>query len=411
VRWVREDAASGQARQAQVSGRSWLASPVTVLVLSGLLLVLIAVDAPLARLAHQSINASGGSLPVWLAGTVGALGFVLAWRRPCNPLGWMFLVAAVLSALSEDASFYTVADYRLHHGGLPLGWVAVLAQPGWAPTIVLFGLAVLLFPDGALPSPRWRPVLWVYLAVAGLWMASAEAVSVGAVAGHHVRVDPSGNLLELDSTTGPYGWFGVVEDVFFPVLAACWLASLAAQAASYRRSSGERRQQLKWLLTGGVVGGIGLVLGLSGLGDLVGTALGLALPASMGVAIFKYRLYDIDRIISRTLAYAIVTGLLVGVYAGLVLLATQVLRFHSTVAVAAATLAAAALFNPVRRRVQRVVDRRFNRARYDADQMVAAFAARLKGAVDLDSVRDDLAGVVQQTLEPAHLSVWVSRRT
>jgi len=134
-------------------------------------------------------------------------------------------------------------------------------------------------------------------------------------------------------------------------------------------------------------------------------------PASMGVAIFKYRLYEIDRIISRTLAYAIVTGLLVGVYAGLVLLATRILSFHSTVAVAAATLAAAALFNPLRRRVQLRVDRRFNRARYDADQMVAAFAARLNDAVDLDSVRDDLAGVVQQALEPAHLSVWVSRRT
>ena len=411
MRWVREGAAAWQARQRQVTGRSWLTSPVSVLVLSGLLLVLIAVDAPLARLAHQSINASSGSSPVWYTGAVGVLGFVLAWRRPRNPLGWMFLAVAVFLTLSEDASFYSVADYRLHHGELPLGWVAVLAQPGWAPALALGGLAVLLFPDGALPSPRWRPVLWVYLAMAGLWMAGAEGVSVGAVAGHDVRVDPGGNLLGLGSTTGPYGWFGVVEDVFFPVLAACWLAALAAQAASYHRSSGERRQQLKWLLTGGVVGGIGLGLSLTGLSDLAGTVLGLAIPASMGVAIFKYRLYDIDRIISRTLAYAIVTGLLVGVYAGLVLLATQVLKFHSTVAVAAATLAAAALFNPVRRRVQRVVDRRFNRARYDADQMVAAFAARLKDAMDLDSVRDDLAGVVQQALEPAHLSVWVSRHT
>jgi hypothetical protein len=125
----------------------------------------------------------------------------------------------------------------------------------------------------------------------------------------------------------------------------------------------------------------------------------------------RYRLYDIDRIISRTLAYAIVTGLLVGVYAGLVLLATQVLgHHHSSVAVAAATLAAAALFNPVRRRVQHAVDRRFNRARYDADQTVTAFSARLKDAVDLDSVRDDLASTVHLALEPAHLSLWVSHR-
>ena len=141
--------------------------------------------------------------------------------------------------------------------------------------------------------------------------------------------------------------------------------------------------------------------------DLI-NGLGLAaLPVSIGVAILRYRLYEIDRIISRTLAYAIVTGLLVGLYAGLVLLATRVFSFHSSVAVAASTLAAAALFNPLRRRVQRLVDRRFNRANYDADQTVAVFAARLKDAVDLDSVRDDLAGAVQKALEPAHMSVWI----
>jgi hypothetical protein len=135
-----------------------------------------------------------------------------------------------------------------------------------------------------------------------------------------------------------------------------------------------------------------------------------ALPTGMGVAILKYRLYEIDRIISRTVSYAIVTGLLAGLYAGLVLLATQVFRVHTPAAVAASTLAAAALFNPVRRRVQRMVDRRFNRARYDADKTVAAFASRLKDAVDLDSVRADLASVVTKALEPAHVSVWISHR-
>ncbi len=128
---------------------------------------------------------------------------------------------------------------------------------------------------------------------------------------------------------------------------------------------------------------------------------------SIGVAILKYRLYDIDRIISRTLAYALVTGLLVGVYAGLVLLATQVLGFASTWAVAASTLAAAALFTPVRRRVQRIVDRRFNRARYDADTLVAAFSDRLKDAVDLAAVQADLVSVTHQALEPAHVAVWL----
>ena len=134
------------------------------------------------------------------------------------------------------------------------------------------------------------------------------------------------------------------------------------------------------------------------------------LPVTIGVGILKYHLYDIDRIISRTLAYAVVTGLLVGVYAGVVLLATQVVSITTPVAVAGATLAAAALFSPLRSRVQRAVDRRFNRARYDADRTVAAFASQLQDAVDLDSVRDDLATVVQKALEPAHVSVWLSER-
>jgi hypothetical protein len=133
----------------------------------------------------------------------------------------------------------------------------------------------------------------------------------------------------------------------------------------------------------------------------------LTMPVAVAVAVLRYRLYDIDRIISRTLAYAIVTGLLVGVYAGLVLLITQVFGFHTTVAVAASTLAAAALFNPLRHWVQLRVDRRFNRSRYNADQMVAAFAARLQDTVDLESVRDELAGVVHRALEPAHMSVWI----
>ena len=174
---------------------------------------------------------------------------------------------------------------------------------------------------------------------------------------------------------------------------------------------GERRLQLKWLATGAAVTLVVVVASLgfsstSVVGEILGIGLA-ALPVGIGVGILKYRLYEIDRIISRTLAYAIVTSLLVGVYAGLVLLATQVLRFHSSVAVAVSTLAAAVLFSPLRRRVQHAVDRRFNRARYDADQTVTAFAARLKDAVDLDSVRDDLAAVVENALEPAHVSVWI----
>jgi hypothetical protein len=189
------------------------------------------------------------------------------------------------------------------------------------------------------------------------------------------------------------------------------LSFVAHQVLSWRRATGQRRQQLKWLATGAAVtlAVIAVSLGTSStsvVGEILGIGLA-ALPVGIGVGILKYRLYEIDRFISRTLAYAIVTGVLVGVYAGLVLLATQVLGFHSSVAVAVSTLAVAALFNPLRHRVQRTVDRRFNRARYDADQTVAAFAGQLKDAVDLDSVRSDLAVIVENALEPAHVSVWI----
>jgi hypothetical protein len=378
-------------------------------------LVLTIADVPLARLAHQSLAASSGSVPVWISAPFAVVGFVVAWRKPGNPLGWIMLGVAVFLVLSEDASFYTVADYRLRHGGLPLGWVALLAQPGWAPGIVLFGLVVLLFPDGRPPSPRLRWMVWVYAAVAIMWIAAAVTITVGAIIGHHTQVDSGGNLLLLDNSAGSPAWWVELSNVFFVLGAAGWLVSLAAQVLSYRRSSGVRRQQLKWLMAGSAVAlaGITPILlnssGTSAAGPIVLVGF-LALPLSIGVGVLRYRLFDIDRIVSRTLAYAIVTGLLVGVYAGIVLLITQVFRVHTPVAVAAATLAAAALFNPARRRVQRAVDRRFNRARYDADQTVAAFAVRLKDAVDLDSVRDDLAGVVHQALEPAHVSVWISQR-
>src|ERR1700733_4486312 len=331
---------------------------VIALVAGGLVLALVVVDVPLARLAHQSLNASGGSSPVWFSAAVGVAGLVVASRKPRNPLGWILLGAAAFSSLSQDASFYTVADYRLRHGGLPLGWVAVLAQPGWAVGIVLTGLAVLLFPDGRPPSSRWRWVLWLYLAAATLYLVSALIVSVGAIAGHDIRVDTGGNLLVINDPKGSSAWWGVVEGVFLPVLALCWLGSVVAQVASYRRSSGIRRLQLKWLLAGSATALITIPVatylsgmhGLRGLaGGIIGAVALLAIPVCMGVAIMRYRLFDIDRIVSRTLAYAIVTGLLVGVYTGIVLLATRVISINEPVAVAGSTLAVAALFNPLRR--------------------------------------------------------------
>ena len=418
---VRLAGARGREAAGLAGGRFRLASPAAALVLGGLALALMIADVPLAALAHQSLAATGGSLPVWISAPFAVVGLVVAWRKPGNPLGWIILATGVFLALSEDASYYAVADYRLRHGGLPLGWLALLTQPAWAPGIVLFGLAVLLFPDGRPPSPRLRPMVWVYAVLAVGWIAAAVIITAGAIAGHHIQVDPSGNLLLLDDSVQSPSWWVVLSNVFLALGVVCWLVSLAAQALSYRRSAGERRQQLKWLMAGSAIAFIGIVPVLAYSGSTsaysastsvevaVAVAGFAAVPLSIGVAVLKHGLFDIDRIISRTLAYAVVTGLLVGVYAGLVLLATRVLSFHTPVAVAASTLAAATLFNPLRRRVQRVVDRRFNRARYDSEQTAAAFAARLKDAVDLDSVCDDLTAVVTKALEPVHVSVWISR--
>jgi hypothetical protein len=396
------------------AGRLRLAGPVAALALGGLVLVLAVAAVPLARLAHQSLNASTSSSPVWATAPAAVVGLVVAWRKPGNPLGWIILVAAAVSILNRDAAYYAVADYRLHHGSLPLGWVALLAQPGAVVAIVLLGLVFLLFPDGRPPSRRWRWVLWVYTGMGLVWTIWTAVITVGAIIVHHTQVDSSGQLFLLSGNDPAAGWWNAALSVFILLVVVCLVASLAGQVASWRRSSGERRQQLKWLMAGSaaILAGFAIdtVATQSPAGSVFYLAGLLVFTLCVGVAVLKYRLFDIDRVISRTLAYTIVTGLLVGVYAGIVLLATRVLPFSGPVAVAVATLAAAALFNPLRRRVQKIVDRRFNRARYDADQTVTAFAARLQDAVDLDTVQDDLASVVHTALEPAHLSVWISPR-
>jgi len=392
------------------AARGRLGLPVAALALGGLVLVLAAAAVPLARLAHQSLNASTGSTPVWVTAPAAVVGFVVAWRKPGNLLGWIILVAATFSMLTKDASYYAVADYRLRHGGLPLGWVALLAQPGSVLGLVLLGLIFLLFPDGRPPSPRWRWVLWVYAGTGLVWIAWTAVITVAAIVGHHTQVTSSGQLFLLSGSDPVAGWWNATLSLFILLVVVCLVASLAGQVASWRDASGERRQQLKWLMAGSaaVVAGFGIATVPGAIGSACYLAGLFVFSLCVGVAVLRYRLFDIDRVISRTLAYAIVTGVLVGVYAGIVLLATEVLRFrHSTVAVAVATLAAAALFNPLRRQVQTTVDRRFNRARYDADRIVAAFAARLQDAVDLDVVRADLASSVQQALEPAHISVWI----
>jgi hypothetical protein len=339
-------------------------------------------------------------------------GLVVARRQPGNPIGWLLLGLGMYAGVITDVGRYAVLDYHFHHGHLPFGPAAALLETGlWTGTFLVLPLVILLFPDGRLPR-RWRRVLWLYLADAGLVAAYFLGAAGWAMSRQPVAVDAAGQLVKQPSPPG----LTALAVALIVALPAFWVLFVVRQALSWRRATGDRRQQLKWLMSGAAVTVVGLagIFGFSSSPSLLVLEIAsffasFALPVAISVAILKYRLYDIDRIISRTLAYAIVTGLLIGIYTGVVLLATRVLPLSSPVAVAASTLAVAALFNPVRRRVQAVVDRRFNRARYDADKAIAAFAARLTGAVDLDSVREDLASAVHQALEPARVSVWISQ--
>ena len=344
-----------------------------------------------------------------------AVGTLLAARRPRNPIGWMLL--AIIIVEGSPASQYLILDYRMHHGALPLGWVAVVLQECWPMFLVLTSLLLWLFPDGTLPTGRWhRPaavaaVGWLLIGLA----TSSRGVLVAA--GGDVRIQASGGL----ANPVP-GAFRVLDVLVIVGTLVSWIAWLAIQVPTYRHASGEHRQQLKWLYSGAAIFVGALIIGVfiaqlvveevPGWGNqsvvsavlIIGTA---ALPVCMGVAVLKYRLYELNRVISRVVSYTLITALLGGVFAGLILLATRVLPVKGSVAVAVATLVIAALFNPLRRRVQRAVDRRFNRARYDAEAIVGAFSARLRRTIDLDTIRGDLVGVVHEAFQPAHVSVWL----
>jgi|SRR5579862_199508 len=393
-----------------------LATAQTALVLGAATVVLFAAAPPLAVFAH-AVSFSSLFIGLVLGVPFAIVGTLLARRLPQNPVGWLLLASAFSGALASDAGLYALLRYRDGHGALPLGPLAVFLAPEWIPLIVLLPVPIALFPAGRMPSRRWRLTLWAYAAWATAWLGVLTAVQVDALAFRPIRVDGSGEARVLGGgrTTGIWHTVYGFSNVLIVPYVAFGVAWVWMQVGAYRRASGDERQQLKWLMGGGavVVAGFVLSIALSGQNGFwgvisdVATAALAALPVSIGVGILKYRLYEIDRLISRTISYVVVTGVLVGVFAGIVLLATRVLPFSSPVAVAASTLAAAALFNPLRRRVQGLVDRRFNRTRYDAETVLAAFGDRLRGAVDLESVQAGLLAAVSQATAPAHASVWL----
>ena len=363
--------------------------------LLGLTLVLLASGVVLGLTGGEGWTAVLGAIPVEAAfAVVGAL----VAARTGNRLGWLFLAAAGVGALTVATNAYAA---RAATAELPAAaWV------GWIFTVILgivaplFFLTPLLFPDGRLPSRRWWPVAGIAV-ISGLIQMACPALS---------DVNFSSNFPRLRDPVVAVAPLGTLYNGAEAVGTLVLLPAAAAIIVRFRRASDEERLQLKWFTYAAAVAAV-VLLTVTQLSNDPLPAFEIVfplIPAAVGIAILRYRLYDIDRLISRTLGYAIVTGLLVGLYAGLVLLATQVLSITSPVAVAASTLAAAALFTPLRRRVQHVVDRRFNRVRYDADQTIAAFAARLQEGAALDAVRSDLLAVVTAAVEPAHLSVWTA---
>ena len=387
--------AAGRRRWAPVLASALVATTIVALVLGGRLVQLTATPDisffAVGALLLAAVSASG----------VGAL---LASRRPEHPVGWLLLGLGVALAGSTFVEQYVRYGLITRPGSLPgAHWLAGATYAGSVLWLSCAGFVLLLTPTGSLPSPRWRWWAWI-----------AAAAPVVTVVGALVQPDP----LAPEHVGNPLAVPAVARLLAIPAVAgvAVVLASLLVGAGTlvgrYRRAVEVERQQLRWLAFAAALGSVllvaALVAAVSSRDDLVLASASLCvalLPLATGAAIQRYRLYDLDRVVSRTLAYGLLTVLLAGGYGAVVLSLGALFDPGSPVAVAAATLAVATVFRPARRRVQQAVDRRFNRRRYDAAMTVEAFRQQMREEVDLDTVRANLLGVVHQTVQPAGASL------
>jgi hypothetical protein len=345
------------------------------------------------------------------AATVGA---VLASRRPRHPVGWLLLALGLSLNASGVASAYATYGLLARPGALPAARLVALYLPATVVTaLTCLGFVLLLTPTGSLPSPRWR---WWARATAAAPAVSLLAITL-APRPFGQPYQATGNPLDLRGLSGA---LFVTYQLAFAVTNLAVVVGAASLVVRFRRARGTERQQLRWValaaalaLLGSVVLGSVVLLAAVAMGtspDLLGWVAGIyfaILPLTIGAAILRYRLYDLDRIVSRTLAYGLLSVLLGGGYAGLVLGLGQLLGRSSSLAVAGATLAVAAAFQPARHSIQQAVDRRFNRRRYDAAQTIAGFSDRLRQQVDLDTLTSELLAVVEQTMQPTQASLWL----
>jgi hypothetical protein len=335
--------------------------------------------------------------------TVGAL---IAARHPRNPIGWLCGAFGLVVAVTHTGNQYAQYALVTAPGSLPGGdWAAWLAVWPIELTILLPVLVFLLFPHGHLLSPRWRPLIWLAVATSTLTAAASALSTVNFPDNVPFARHPMA-LVDADAVRLAYGALQVVQ------LGVLLLAGISL-VVRLGRARGQERQQLKWFTYVSAVGALAITGAVFVTDEPVIVAVFWfpAVAVAIAVAIFKYRLYDIDRIINRTLVYGLLTALLGAVYVGLVLGLGQVFGGVTSDppswAVAAATLAVAAVFRPARHRIQQVVDRRFNRRRYNAAKTVEAFSGRLRHEIDLDTLSAELLAVVDQTMQPTRASVWL----
>ena len=354
-----------------------------------------------------------------LQNLMGALaGAVLAARRPRNPIGWLLLGIGLCFIVYPLIEAYVAAALAGAPDGLPaVRWVGWVGNWIWVPAHACIALVFLLFPNGQLLSSRWRPVAWVAVA--------ATALLLVASAGHPGPLEVVGSIRDPDALRRFDNPLGVTALASFsePLLVliqGAEVLAVASLALRLRRSRGEERQQLKWVAYAAMLFALYLVAMAVGrrvglvaerparLLEALGYLTSLGLLVAIAVAVLKYRLYDIDRVINRTVVYGSLTAVLGLAYTALVVVLGQLVgRERSNLAIAGATLATATLFQPARRRIQAAVDRRFNRRRYDAALTIEEFSARLRNEVHLQTLAAHLLAVVDQTMEPTHTSLWL----
>jgi hypothetical protein len=376
---------------------------------------LCAVGVTLAVLGLVYASWNYDSLDAFLHGTVRSatvaiciplVGALIATHRPRNPIGWIFCAVGLTQGLLSFSYEYGIYALRTAPGSVPGGPLAFWAATWvWAPGVgLLLTFVPLLFPDGRLPSRRWRPVAWL------------SAVAVALNSGLYAALlwplrGPA--LVDYDAGEPLEAALEMVLGAALLLMVLCGLACVTALFVRFHRARGIERQQLKWFLFASVITVAVVVEGQLGSRLLV-LPLVASIPVAVGIAILRYRLYEIDRIINRTLVYGLLTAVLGLCYVAGSLVFVLVAGAGSdppSWLVAAATLAAAAVFRPARRRIQAAVDRRFNRRRYDAAKTIEAFSARLREQLDLDTLSAELLTVVDQTMQPTKASLWLRPST